>query len=564
MLGSIGRYSRKTWREFDRSLPNQKPTTSFRLPIHFIQALANLCVFRAVRIDRYHRWAHKHRTCLFLHWLAIPAKSAASRYVINSSPQEICKPLTRMQCDETQPICQRCSKSKRQCSGVRSNNDSIVHIENDFASGSRKRPRGPRRRSPAPLSIKLVVDLKAQAILYYLHNHVQPLHDAPSISKSVEDDIETIYKSRPNCPTTQLAISVIALVLFGKTQNQPQAIVDACVGYQKLLQDIQNSISSPENCDIEACLLAIFCMGRYEDTVHSIEQPITPMWALRSASHHDGALAVLKAFRNRKGSTMQNIPDIVKHTRRGMIKSAIMRNRNLPDWILEGKDFGEEGLELENDGLLIKLVDLRQRLCSLRDDQEKGTYEIAQEAAEIAKKAQALDLEMCSWPTHFPSTWLRKEHILPPKFGVRDSPRKVYSYQSFAYASIWTKHYAARILVNTLLIQSLHLAYPSRPTSQTKEQISMAHANLTEMAKEFQCSLPFCFGNLEGTVKEEDMHPITIRWVAWPLTMVMFADELEEGLKTFFMDAIVSLGKRVGIGALEKAEDILRGGARRR
>lgn len=446
---------------------------------------------------------------------------------------------------------------------MRSNNDSIVYVENDFASGIRKRPRGPRR--PAPQAItQPSVDLRAQAISYYLHNHVQPLHDAPSITKAVEDDIETIYRSRPNCSMTQRAISVIALVLFGKTQNQPQAIVDACVAYQQLLQDIQVSISSPDECDIEACLLAIFCMGRYEDAVHSTNQPITHMWALRSSSHHDGALAVLKAFRNRQGSGTQDIPDIVKHTRRGMIKSALLRNRNLPEWIVEGKEFGEEGLELEKDSMLVKLVGLRQRLRSLRDGQEKGAHNILQEAANIAKEAQDLDLEMSNWPNRFPSTWTREEHTLPAKPGIRDSPQKVSSYQSFAYASIWTKHYAARMLVNSLLIQSLALANPLPPLSPTVSEIS-ARANLTEMAEEFQCSLPFCFGNLEGTVKEEDMHPITIRWVAWPLTMVMLVEEFEGALKEVFVDAIVSIGKRVGIGALEKAGDgMWLGGGRNR
>ena len=37
---------------------------------------------------------------------------------------------------------------------------------------------------------------------------------------------------------------------------------------------------------------------------------------------------------------------------------------------------------------------------------------------------------------------------------------------------------------------------------------------------EFRNSLPFCLGNLPGMVNYEEIHPIAIRWLTWPLSMV--------------------------------------------
>jgi len=452
---------------------------------------------------------------------------------------------------------------------MKSSQTTFVHSENEFASGVRKRPRGPRPRSSSTQTYipeQPLVDLKSQAIAYYLHNHVQPLHDAPSIAKSVEDDIEWTFNSRRDSPTIQLAISVIALVLYGKAQNQPQAVVDACVAYQKLLHDIQFLLSSPAECDVEVCLFSTFCMGRYEDTVHASDQPITRAWAMRSASHHDGALAVLKAFKDRQSSSNPPIPDIVKHTRRGMIKSALMRNRSLPEWIWIGRDFGEEGLESEYDSMIVRLVDIRQRLFSLRSDVEGDrSSERTLVISELVKGCQDLELDISRFPSRFPNNWIRQKHLLPVESGVRDSPQIVYSYQNLSYASVWSRYYATRLLVNSTLIGSLKLLHsvPNSPAVQTitspqHRQLQKGQSTIAEMASEFQSSLPFCLGNITGVITEEEIHPICVRWLAWPLTMVMFADELDRVKKEVFMAVIMRLGRRVGIGALMGVEDVVR------
>ncbi len=128
------------------------------------------------------------------------ATRCASTKVANSS----------LQCDETQPVCQRCMKFQRNCYEMRVGQTyPVIHIENSYASGSKKRPRGSRSTSTVETSavetftIELtnnlnvvlqppLVDLKSQAIMYYMHYHLQTLKDVPNVSKSLSDDLMSV------------------------------------------------------------------------------------------------------------------------------------------------------------------------------------------------------------------------------------------------------------------------------------------------------------------------------------------------------------------------------------
>lgn len=49
----------------------------------------------------------------------------------------------------------------------------------------------------------------------------------------------------------------------------------------------------------------------------------------------------------------QAVTDVLKHTRRSIIESALLRNPALPEWMLQGTSLGEDGLEVEYDGNVI-------------------------------------------------------------------------------------------------------------------------------------------------------------------------------------------------------------------
>lgn len=154
-------------------------------------------------------------------------------------------------------------------------------IGNSHASGRKKRPRGPRSIPTVVLTSgqdtflqRPLVDRKTQATVYYLHYHLQTLKDAPNVTKSVSDDFQPPWISTAECLILDLAVSSMALAVFSQTQHHPPAAVEAPRKYHRLLQIAPITISTLDERNIDACLLATSFVSRYEDVVHRLVNPV--------------------------------------------------------------------------------------------------------------------------------------------------------------------------------------------------------------------------------------------------------------------------------------------------
>ena len=169
----------------------------------------------------------------------------------------------------------------------------------------------------------------------------------------------------------------------------------------------------------------------------------TPFTAtLQSISHHDGALAILKIWKDRL-SHIQPTTDVIKHTRRSIIKSALWRNLPLPKLILERTLFGEHGLELEYDSIVVRIANVRQRLSTIiKEDTcpQRTSDELSSIAEELNREARNIDTALQDWTTQIPSTWCYQRHT---RSDLRPWPMRnffspvVYSYSTPAYAAVW-------------------------------------------------------------------------------------------------------------------------------
>ena len=509
------------------------------------------------------------------------ARSDGSRQATRRTYRKIADPS--LQCDEAQPVCQRCMKSQRVCQGIRAGQAySVIHIENSYASGQKKRPRGPRSTPTVELTGNLdtvlhrpLVDLKAQAIVYYLHYHLQTLQDTPNISKGISDDLLPIWMSRAECPILDLAVSSMALAVFSQTQQHPPAAIEASMKYSRLLQIVQVTILSLDEGNIDACLLAIFFMSRYEDAVHRPSRPNleTPFATrLRSFSHHDGALAIVKIWKDRLGHS-QPATDVIKHTRRGMIRSALLRNLALPGWMLEGASFGEHGLELEYDCIIVRIANVRQRLSTLlngRTGPQRTSHELTSTAEELNKEARDIDKALQDWTAHFPSTWYYQRHTLSNlhPWPTRDFySRIVYSYSSPTYAAVWNQYYATRMLINSTRLTVLILSRPNSDVFAYEQRLECL-AQMKIMANDLASSVPFCLQRFKITENpdssshqdfitlntNEDIKPYMASLAIWPLTIASSLRHVEVKQKLWFRSELARLGRIVGVGVLECAE----------
>ena len=479
------------------------------------------------------------------------------------------------QCDETQPVCSRCIKSNRACLGLRSSSPTpVFHLENAYASGARKRPRGPRTSRtplkkltnpyPSPQA-PLLLDLKTQAVNYYINSNFQTLAEAPSLSKGIPYDVLQIWNLKGNCEILDLAVSSMALAVFSRTQHHPKAEIEAIRKHQQLLRLAQERFKSLDNENIDECLLAIFFMGRYEDAMHTPARlkPKVPFTkTLQSSSHHEGGLTMLKIW---KEDLMGKAPvtGVIKHTRRGLIRSALIRSVALPEWSQDGACFGEGGLELEYDGVVVRLSGIRQRLSALLNVSplRRSFPEFTSTVEELHIETTDLDRALQKLTTHFPKTWRYQIHTLPEPhpWPIRDfySPI-IYNYESPAYAAVWNTYFSTRMLINNTLLKILSLA-PSPSTHSS--QLLSCHSNLRLMANDLASSIPYCLErfSLDPSFAitldtKEDIKPYLANLVVWPLTIASSLENLDRGQRQWFRSELARLGRVVGVGVIECAE----------
>ena len=370
-----------------------------------------------------------------------------------------------------------------------------------------------------------------------------------------------------------LALSSMALAVYSRTQQHPPAATEASSKYYRLLRVAQERIAQVgiptlDERNIDACLLAVFLMGRYESATYrpgdlNSKDSFT---SLQSWSHHDGAMAILKVWNDNLSRNPASF--IIKQTRRGLIKSSLLRNLPLPEWMLDGDRFGEHDLELDYDRIVIRIVNLHYAFASL---QQKNDLEIAK-AEELSNEARELDKALQDWAAQFPSTWSYQRHILtePDSWPTRHFYSSVvYSYSRFGYAAVWSLYFAARMLINSTRLRVLELSRPNPLVDFTYERQRLeCITQLKAMADSLASTIPFCLerfkvvDNPNSSIRQtsitlntnKEIKPYLASFAIWPLTIASSLERIDVTQQLWFRSELARLGRITGAGVLECVE----------
>lgn len=449
--------------------------------------------------------------------------------------------------------------------------------ENSFASGQTKRPRGPRPKRKAVDASDvasqqrlLAGDLKAQAIVEYLNNHLTIPKEQPSLLRATDSDLLPLWTTEGEYPILDHAVSAMALVLYSRIHNCPLAATEACLEYEQLLQIVRKSTPELNENTIDSYLLAIFFMARYEDVVHPSDSDsskrIFSGAQYSSFEHHDGALAALGLWKERL-SDVKPPSTIMKHTRRGLIRSALLRKIALPEFLLDGATYGEQGIDFEYDNIVVRIVHVRKRLAELLKLQQGVDIDChARHAAleALDKEAQTIDKDLHDLPTRFPSAWAYKRHTTPESFDA-SSPTAdflrpiVYTCSSVEYAGVWSLYFATRILVNETRLETLDAA------KFLPYELSLGCSSILKTtADDLASILPFCLGNIKLVQNKNAPESIEvlakseflfkdIRFMVWPLSLAVKSIHLDHQQRSWFGALLVRIGKAFGFGILESS-----------
>jgi hypothetical protein len=366
--------------------------------------------------------------------------------------------------------------------------------------------------------------------------------------------------------------------VYSRTQRHPPAATDASIKYQQLLRVTRVTIPTLDERNVDACLLTIFLMSRYEDIMHRSSSSLnskTPFaMSLQSLSHHNGAMAILKIWKNRL-SHSHPATDIIKQTRRGLIRSALLRNLTLPEWMLEGSLFGEHSLELDYDRIIVRIANVRHQLSTLLQQEaslQTTSHELLiSRAEELNKEAKDIDKALEDWTAQIPSDWCYQRHTLIDR---NPWPRKhfyssiVYSYSSPTYAVFWNHYFATRMLVDSTRLRVLELSRPNSDDFAHKQQQQECFSHMKVMADNLASSVPFCLQRFKVAdspnslpcqysitlTTNEEIKPYMAGLTIWPLTIASSLEGVDVKQKLWFKTELAHLGRIVGAGVLECAE----------
>ena len=366
-----------------------------------------------------------------------------------------------------------------------------------------------------------------------------------------------------------LAVSSLALALFSRTQRHPPAAREAVLRYARLLRVAQEQITQAEilKCDenfIDESLLTIVLMAWYETAMHSPASlgAQETFRSMHSWSHYDGGMAVLKVWSDKISRSLPS--SIIKQTRRGMVRSALLRNRPLPNWIRDGSRFGEHSLDLGFDGILIRVVNLRHAFKVLR--QKKRLQAI--EANRLLGAARELDDVCHEWATQIPSAWSyqRYHSTKSDKWPRRDFySSSVCIYEHPGYAAVWIQYFALRMLIESTHLVLLQLSHSPQLFDSIHQQQHREHTTqIRNMADNLASTIPFSLGRftpkrsdstgeLTITLNVNEIQPALALPTVWPLSMASGLDGLEHEQSLWFRAQLARLGCILGDGALECA-----------
>lgn len=301
-------------------------------------------------------------------------------------------------------------------------------------------------------------------------------------------------------------------------------------------------------------------MSRYEDAVH-VPGTRSEGRGFTSSNHHDGSLAFIRSIKDRHNGTTHGMPGIVKTTRRCMIKSALLRSKNLPEWVHDGALFGEEDvIELTYDRFSTRLVHLRSQLRLLRSGD--GDLESIDT---LIEESRTLGGEFGEWSSKFP---VSSSHLTPSRALGTTKANANHSYTNInpdtkAHAAICLRLHATDILILSTYISLLNLTSTSEAITLSPTS-AQARNRLHSSAMAFITALNVYIGTQTYTTDvKTPLSPEcgTLRWLVWPLSMILLAEEVDSCDRLFFEKLMKEAGRISGFAVLEDVKNNLpRGG----
>lgn len=415
----------------------------------------------------------------------------------------------------------------------------------------------------AVTSSTLSRDVPSEAIAYYMHYHVLPPDGA---SRGAGDLREALLSAWTISPALELAVSSLSISIFSQVKRLPSVAPQALTSYQKSLGALQITLPTVCSGEVDACLLTICFLARYEDSIFA---PSTSTGSAHSQSprsqlHLAGILAVLEYWTIRC-SSHQAPTFAIKYARRLLRKAALLGQADLPAWLADGGSFGECGREKELDDILVRLINARGHTRLLSEEEPVSRLclpEMLSGLDTVDAELSNIDESLLAWMLASPpytvhglaDERIRSEtSFYHPCVYVHEDPSKAAVQIQCIGFRILTNHWRMRAL-ETLEKQSSCIA---------AEMLCQCRHTMASLAYDLASSIPFCLGRLRildnlGYVGDKveianspNTTPYIAEQVAASLAIASTTPYISNHYGVWFGSQLADVGRLTGYGMME-------------
>ncbi|KEF52434.1 uncharacterized protein A1O9_11675 [Exophiala aquamarina CBS 119918] len=315
-------------------------------------------------------------------------------------------------------------------------------------------------------------------------------------------------------------------------------------------------------------------MARYEATIYDdISGNVSNC---KSLSHHDGARAVLKLWKTGLSQKMA-ATEVIKHTRRGLIRSTLLTGSLVPKWMQNGHDFGERGRELAFDQIMVQLLNLRHEvhhLCRKHGDVHGfDSDKITPRALELFDELRDIDGALQDWKAHFPRGWTYRTAYSDSELSgnrTDTAPWTVYSYTSPVHAWTWNQYITTCMLIDSTRIRILDICQnPSADEYSRKEQLKQCTSRIHTMCDQLAANIPYCLQRFKPsnsrTSEERELDhiwyssdrkikPYAANQLIWPVGIAAGISNMDPKQREWFKSMLGALGRITGLGVIACAD----------
>ncbi|PWY85982.1 hypothetical protein BO70DRAFT_312204 [Aspergillus heteromorphus CBS 117.55] len=482
----------------------------------------------------------------------------------------------RVKCDEGRPICNRCRKARRTCSGYRDphsiwfrdESKSVIQRLKTSAGSDPGLPAaqasavvrlkwktadGPTARQlPSPI-LNFTLDHTFQATCFFL-NTFKWFNTFSLVERSTRHAPESTAALGEKA--MMAGIASVGLANLASLQKSPSLRLSARREYATALQLTNAALRDPVMVKEDTTLTAIVCLSLFEIIVCERQD------SLESWINHSKGIAALLELRGGEQLQRESGAWMFQVLRNEVLTGCLQKGLRFPPALLDIPDrmaSKSQTYPFSTDGnRLMKIV---AKFCDLQADIRTG---IISDSSEILSIARAIDSELEDLTGTFSSEFVYALCTRPPSHPPPPATNgynfayyhgTYHMYQTLWACNVWNNYRYVRILVNTVILSHLPPVAPAAQSGPEYEsfraQCVRPRDRMRQLATDICCSVPFKFG-VAGHEEMDGVDPVMTRagtgfTLLLPLYVAVLVDGVSSPIYTWVMNCFHVIGRVMGI-----------------